>query len=218
MPHASPDLLLFDLDGTLSDPLEGIARSINHALAHHGFEPRPIEQLSACVGPPLDVSFRDLTGRDDADLVAALVASYRERYGDLGYAENRLYDGVPQALAALAARGVPMGVCTSKRVDFAEQILALFDLRAHFGFVSGGEIGTPKWKQLAALCADGRVGPCSLMIGDRAVDVEAAHRNGLVAAGVLWGHGQPGELEAAAPRHLLREPAELLSLVPRGAA
>jgi phosphoglycolate phosphatase len=214
-PH---DLLLFDLDGTLSDPLEGIARSINHALEAHGFAARPEPSLSACVGPPLDVSFRALTGRDDPALIATLVERYRERYGDVGYAENRLYDGVPEALAALSARGVPMAVCTSKRVDFAEQILALFGLRAHFGFVSGGEIGVPKWQQLQALCADGRVGPCSVMVGDRAVDLVAAHRNGLAGAGVLWGHAEPGELEAESPRYLIRRPDELLSLADRRAA
>jgi len=216
MPAGAPDLLLFDLDGTLSDPLEGIARSINHALERHGFEPRPVESLAACVGPPLDESFRALTGRDEPALIAGLVARYRERYGDLGYAENRLYDGVPEALAALSERGATMAVCTSKRADFAEQILALFGLRAHFDFVSGGEIGTPKWQQLQALCVDGRVGPRSVMIGDRAVDLVAAHRNGLAAAGVLWGHGARGELEAQSPRYLLQQPAELLSLLEDG--
>jgi phosphoglycolate phosphatase len=207
MPH---DFILFDLDGTLSDPALGIGRSINFALERFGFAPLPDDAVSRCIGPPLDESFRALTGRDDEATIHALVAAYRERYGDLGYAENTLYGGIPEALAALSGAGLPLGVCTSKRRDFAEKILALFGLDGHFRFVDGGEIGVHKWQQIAALRAAGRVGDASLMVGDRAVDMVAAHRNGLAAAGVLWGHGSREELQAEAPRYLLARPGELV--------
>lgn len=137
------------------------------------------------------------------------MAAYRERYGDVGYAENTLYEGIPQALAALAEAGLPLGLCTSKRRDFALMILALFKLDHHFALVDGGEIGVHKWQQIAALRAAGRVGEESLMVGDRAVDLVAAHRNGLHGAGVLWGHGSREELQAESPRYLLEAPGQL---------
>ena len=210
MPHA---VLVFDLDGTLSDPLQGIGRSINHALRAHGYPERALAELAPCVGPPLDENFAALTGRDDRAHLAALVATYRERYADVGYAENTLYDGIPEVLATLRARGATLGLCTSKRVDFAERILALFGLREHFAFVSGGEIGVHKWQQLAELRAAGRVGDDAVMIGDRAVDLVAAHRNGLLACGVRWGFGSLAELEAETPRYLAATPAELVGLL-----
>ena len=208
-PH---DLILFDLDGTLSDPLVGIGRSINYALTHYGYPARELEQLSVHIGPPLDESFKILTGVTTPSHIDALVAKYRERYADVGYSENVLYPGIPEALSALSDAGIPMGVCTSKRVDFAEQILNMFGLRAHFRFVSGGEIGIYKWQQMQDLLADGQVSTSSVMVGDRAVDMVAAHRNGLQAAGVLWGHGSREELEREQPRYLLASVAELRTL------
>jgi phosphoglycolate phosphatase len=95
-----------------------------------------------------------------------------------------------------------MGVCTSKRVDFAEQILKMFGLRAHFRFVNGGEVGIHKWQQIEGLLARRAVTPSSIMVGDRAVDLIAAHRNGLQSAGMLWGHGSRAELEQEGPRYL----------------
>ena len=206
LPH---DVLLFDLDGTLSDPLEGIGRSLNHALAHFGYPTRPLAELARYIGPPLDVGFRELTGSNSAAHIDELVVRYRERYGDIGYAENTLYAGIPEMLASLRACGYRMGVCTSKRADFAEKILALFGLREHFDFVSGGEIGTPKWQQLGALCTNGLASTRSLMVGDRAFDMIAAHRNKLTAAGVLWGFGDQDELQAENPRHLFTQPAQI---------
>ena len=144
--------------------------------------------------------------------VAALVAKYRERYGDVGYAENVLYPGIADALVALRRAGLPLGLCTSKRGDFAERILEMFGLREHFEFVSGGDIGTPKWRQIEGLLRSGQVSEASVMVGDRAIDVEAAHRNGLHAAGVLWGYGSAAELAQARPRYSFASPADLREL------
>jgi phosphoglycolate phosphatase len=206
---SSHDFILFDLDGTLSDPQLGIGRSINHALERFGFAPLGESEVPRYIGPPLDEGFRAITGRDDDATIQGLVAAYRERYGDVGYAENALYEGIPEALAALAGTGVPLGLCTSKRRDFALKILALFGLDHHFALVDGGEIGVHKWQQVAALRAAGRVGDASLMVGDRAVDLVAAHRNRLHGAGVLWGHGSRSELQAESPRYLLDAPAQI---------
>ena len=213
VPH---NVILFDLDGTLSDPLVGIGRSINYALSHFGYPELPLSDLAVHVGPPLDQSFGIITGLTSSSALAGFVAKYRERYGEIGYSENILYPGIPEALHNLVGAGITLGVCTSKRADFAEKILELFGLRSYFSFVSGGEIGTHKWQQIHALLETGAITQSTVMVGDRAVDITAAHRNGLDAAGVLWGHGSREELEAAQPRYLFITPAELLCLANSG--
>ncbi len=210
--ESRPPVLVFDLDGTLSDPAEGIGKSFDFALQRHGHPPLRPDQRSFVIGPPLDVSFRALTGVENVAHIAALVAAYRERYGDVGYAENVLYPGIPEVLQALRQAGRPLGVCSSKRVDFCEMILALFGLREHFEFVSGGDVGIPKSRQLGELLAQGAIDARATMIGDRAVDVEAAQVHGLASVGVLWGHGSRAELEAAGAQRLLSAPGDLLSL------
>jgi phosphoglycolate phosphatase len=209
---AAFDLVLFDLDGTLTDPLEGIGRSINHALVHFGYAERPLGELAWCIGPPLVDSFPILSGNPDPAHTHELILKYRERYSVTGYAENIVYAGIAELLEALSARGVAMAVCTSKKEEFAEQILQLFGLRQHFRFVSGGA-GQPKWEQMAALREKGLVGERSLMVGDRVFDMHAAHKNGLAAAGVLWGYGSREELEAESPQFLCEKPEDLLKVV-----
>lgn len=213
--EASHDFVVFDLDGTLSDPLVGIGRSINYALSHFGYAELPLAQLSVHVGPPLDQAFSVITGLSSSSALDGFVAKYRERYGEIGYSENVLYPGIPTALDTLSQSGMKLGVCTSKRVDFAEKILELFGLRSYFSFVSGGEIGRHKWQQLQTLLEDGVITQSTVMVGDRSVDITAAHRNGLHAAGVLWGHGSRAELEAEQPHYLFDTPAQLLCLAER---
>lgn len=209
---SAPTFLIFDLDGTLSDPVLGIGRCLNHALNFYGHAPIAEHAVTHYVGPPLDASFAAITGVSDAQHIAALVAKYRERYAEAGYAENTLYPDIPAALQELATAGVPMGLCTSKRADFAEQILCLFGLRDYFRFVDGGDVGIRKSQQLTSLLARGAISRQSIMIGDRAVDVEAAKHNHLRSAAVLWGHGSNEELTAAAPDWFMREPSELVVL------
>jgi phosphoglycolate phosphatase len=210
MPH---DVLLFDLDGTLSDPLEGIERSLNYALVEHDFPPLTPGQAAAFIGPQIDQTFSLITGIDAGERLKGFVAKYRERYADVGYAENMLYPGVRDALAALSTKGATMGICTSKRVDFAEHILELFNLRQYFRFVDGGEIGVHKWQQIEALRSGGKVTGASVMIGDRAVDLVAAHRNSLKSGGVLWGYGSYAELSGERPQYLFKSPEEWSTLV-----
>lgn len=204
-------LILFDLDGTLTDPLEGIGRSLNHALTHFGYAPVTVEAMGTYIGPPLEHSFRTITGTDSAEHVQALIAKYRERYGTLGYAENIVYAGIPEALSALHARGTRLALCTSKRADFAERILELFGLRHFFSFICGGESGFEKWQLLGRLCQSGEVPADAVMVGDRKFDIQAGQRNGLAVAGVLWGYGSQEELSAGQPDYLFRTPAELVN-------
>jgi phosphoglycolate phosphatase len=203
--------LIFDLDGTLSDPILGISRSINHALTSCGYRPRAQSELAQYVGPPLDETFKILTDASDADL-RNLVSLYRNRYAEVGFSENIIYPGIVAALSELSKKGVSLGVCTSKREDFAEKILRMFKIRDHFGFVSGGDIGVTKGQQIARLLIDNTINSQALMIGDRAVDVLAAHENGIGSVGVLWGYGSRSELSDQSPLCLLEGVDELINL------
>ncbi|MBY5945861.1 HAD family hydrolase [Photobacterium rosenbergii] len=207
------ETLIFDLDGTISDPKQGIVRSMNHALAAHGYDTRSEEEIARYIGPPLDQTFMELVDSKQSSLILALVHTYRQRYAEIGYAENHLYAGIRESLDKLKQQGkYRMGVCTSKRADFACQILALFDLHEHFDFVDGGDVGIEKWQQLQMLKEKGVITEKSLMIGDRYVDLTAAHRNGLQSAGVLWGYGSRAELEQHSPRFLFSEPNVLTQI------
>jgi phosphoglycolate phosphatase len=208
------DLILFDLDGTISDPLEGIGRSINYALEHFGYEPLKHTELAQYVGPPLDETFKKITGNEAES--KPLVAKYRERYRDIGYRENKLYPGITEVLLELHKANVPIALCTAKRQDFAELILDMFGLTHYFQFINGGEIGLPKYQQIASLLSQGQVSKATLMIGDRAVDMIAAHKNGLEAGGVLWGYGSHAELLNEAPLYFFKSPSELIQIAHHG--
>lgn len=205
--------LVFDLDGTLSDPSVGIARSLNHALGVHGFATAPEALVAAEIGPPLDEIFAKLIPADAADAIPALVTSYRERYASVGYAENEVYPGVPELLAALASAGYRLGVCTSKLASYSGSILELFGIRGHFAFVDGGDIGVKKSQQLAGLLERNEIDADAVMIGDRLVDIEAARANRLRSIGVRWGFGSAGEIDAAAPTYIAATVADLAALL-----
>ena len=204
--------LVFDLDGTISDPLTGIHRSINFALNFHALDQVPEATVGGLIGPPLDEAFRALVPAADDRLIGALISRYRERYAEVGFAENSIYDGVREALRNLSDRGLTLGVCTSKREDFAERILEMFGIRSHFSFVDGGDVAIKKRQQLEALLSAGLVDRSTRMIGDRAVDILAASTNGLLSVGVLWGYGSESELREAGANVLLSEARELSQL------
>jgi len=204
--------LVFDLDGTLSDPSVGIGRSLNHALEHYGHPPIPANEVPQYIGPPLDHAFRSRLVGATPEHIGELVAKYRKRYAELGFAENVIYPGIAEALYALDAAGIPLGLCTSKRADFAENILELFDLSDYFRFVSGGDIGIRKSDQLATLLEQRLIGTSATMIGDRSIDILAARENGLKSVAVLWGHGSRDELEDALPDVRVEAPHQLLAL------
>lgn len=208
------EYLIFDLDGTISDPKEGIVKSLNYALSVNGYETKKSVEIEKFIGPPLDYMFEELTNVTDEKEIGNLVKSYRERYAEVGYSENTLYKGMIPVLASLAENtSIKVGICTSKRKDFAEKILELFQIRHLFEFVNGGDIGIQKWQQIEGLLGEGVISKDSVMIGDRAVDLVAAHRNGISSAGVLWGYGSRSELSTEKPRHIFSTPQQLAELI-----
>jgi len=207
--------LLFDLDGTLADNYAGIAKSIGHALSRlHA--PLPSESmLKSCVGPPLRESFARLLDTRDAARIESAIVHYRERFADIGWRENILYDGVAEMLAALSLTGQRLFVCTAKPEIFARRILTHFGIASCFDGVYGADLdGAFDNKALLLRHALGRErlsGGDAIMIGDHRHDVRAAHENGMPAIGVLWGYGTPEELAGADA--LARSPRELERLL-----
>lgn len=204
---------LFDLDGTLTDPREGITRSIAHALERMGVAPPPLAELTFAIGPPLRKSLARLIGTAERDAVERCLAHYRERFADVGLFENAAYEGITQALAQLRADGATLYVATSKPRVYAERIVRHFGLDAHFAAVHGCELdGTREAKHellehLIARHALGRRG--AVMVGDRDVDMTAARHHGLGALGVTYGYGGREELLSAGAHALCACPAQL---------
>ena len=203
-------MLVFDLDGTISNPAAGIGQAINYALGRHGYPLISPDEVARFIGPPLKGTFHELTGAE-RPVILDLIASYRECYQE-SCIQNEIYPGVADALAELQGQGVSMGICTSKRADFAERILNHLGLRGYFSFISGGDVDIEKWQQLAALKEAGTIPPGSVMIGDRDVDIQAGKRNGLRTGGVLWGFGDRQELESEQTDFLFTQPGEWLGI------
>ena len=201
--------LIFDLDGTLSDPALGVVRCINFALTSFDQPPRADHEITRHIGPPLEQILALLSDDDDPAYVSALAARYRERYSELGYRENALYPEAKATLAALKNFGFRLGVCTSKLRPNAIKILELFDLGRFFDFISGPSETETKSEQLKDLLQSGTIDFAALMIGDRAIDLQAAHENRLESAGVLWGYGEREELESEQPAFLFDSFSEL---------
>jgi phosphoglycolate phosphatase len=209
--------LLFDLDGTLTDPREGITRSIAFALERMGVEPPPLAELTFAIGPPLRRSLARLIGNESPAAVERALALYRERFADVGLFENAVYEGVPETLRALGATGARLVVATSKPRVYAERIVRHFSLDAHFDAVHGCELdGTREDKRdlLAYLLPHHGLAPqAATMIGDRGADMIAARHHGVGAVGALWGYGTREELEAGGAQRCCAAPRDLLALL-----
>ena len=217
---AAPPVLLFDLDGTLTDNSIGIARSIAFALDRLGVAIPDESALRRCVGPPLRESFAWLLDTDDRDAIELAIACYRERFADVGWRENVVYAGIPEVLAGLAAGPERVFLCTSKPELYARRIVQLFGLSEHLHGIYGADMAgalDDKVKLFAHVAArEGFAPQRGIMIGDRAQDLRAARMNGARAVGVLWGFGSRDELAgadaiAATPEDL---PAALARLKP----
>ena len=202
---------LLDLDGTLTDNSLGISRSIIFALDRLGVEAPDDATLRRCVGPPLRESFAWLLDSDDANAIETAIGHYRERFGDIGWRENVVYEGIADAMTLLAAESTPMYLCTSKPEIFARRIVTLFGFADQLTGIYGADLAgrfDDKVKLLAHLVATENIDPeRAIMIGDRSHDVRAARMNGARAVGVLWGYGSKEELATA--NALVHRPQDL---------
>ncbi|MGA8548263.1 MAG: HAD-IA family hydrolase [Mycobacterium sp.] len=188
---AKPQLVIFDLDGTLTDSADGIVSSFRHALGQIGAEVPDGDLTSRIVGPPMHHTLATMGLGEHAD---AAIAAYRADYTSRGWAMNSLFDGISHLLADLRAAGVRLAVATSKAEPTARRVLAHFGLDQHFEVVAGASVdGTRATKTDVLAHALAQLQPLPdrvLMVGDRRHDVEGAAAHGIDAVVVGWGYGQ----------------------------
>jgi phosphoglycolate phosphatase len=193
--------ILFDLDGTLTDPFEGITKSFEYALNSFDIQVGGRAELRKLIGPPLRASFTDVYGFSEQDAETA-VAKYREYYSETGIFENSLYPGIPELLAKLTDSGKLLALATSKASIYAAQILEHFNIARYFSFVAGSELNGDRSEkaELIQYALDNLVGATpgnSIMVGDRRHDIIGANSHKMDSVGVLYGYGGEAELRSA---------------------
>ena len=210
--------VLFDLDGTLTDPERGITRCIAHALESVGRQSPPIDLLRRYIGPPsIRGTFAELLETEDECAIDTALACYRDRFVKVGMYENQVYADVPSGLEALRERGHRLWVATSKPEVYARRILEHFGLSSLFHNVYGSELSgerSDKGVLIAHILERERMDPAEVwMIGDRSHDILAGRANSTRTMGVLWGYGSEEELLSAKPDCVADSVGTLVALV-----
>ena len=210
--------LLFDLDGTLTNPYEGITKSFQYALNAYGIEAEQSE-LTFVIGPPLVDVFMGVYGFDEKKAIEAL-AKYRERFSEIGWMENEIIDGVPQMLSELKEAGKTLCLATSKPEVYAVKILQLFDIYKYFDVVVGAQLDgsvCEKYQIIGKVLKklDGPPLDKVVMIGDRKHDVIGAKSAEIASVGVRIGFAKERELEDAGADYICDTIEELKEFLRR---
>ncbi len=205
--------ILFDLDGTLTDPKEGITKCVQHSLKKFGIE-REQDGLTDFIGPPLKEMF-ERTFNIDGDKA---VEAYRERFSTIGLFENRVYDGIKELLSALKANGMTLAVATSKPTVFTLRILEKFELSQYFNCIVGSELDgrrTDKSEVISEVLNQLNIDDKSkaVMIGDRIYDLEGAKKCGIDCISVSYGFATEGELEDQGAVFIADRPCDILNFL-----
>ncbi len=219
--------LLFDLDGTLTDPMVGITKSVQYALRHYGIEEPDLKKLTPFIGPPLRDSFMKYYGFPKEQASEA-VWVYREYFADRGLFENEELPGIRLMLETLQKAGRTLLVATSKPEKFARQILEHFHLDPYFTFIGGADMEETRVKKeeviryvlehewdMSGIASDQQAVWKSeaVMVGDREHDIIGARINGLQSVGVLIGYGSRKELEQAGADRIAADVGELTRIL-----
>lgn len=200
-------VILFDLDGTISDPKTGITKSVQYALQKMNINELNLDKLECFIGPPLHVSFAEFYGFDEVNTQRA-IDFYRERFKNKGMFENKLYSAIPLLLDCLRKQQYTLVVATSKPTVFSEQILNYFDIDKYFDLVVGSNLdGTRSSKTEIIQYIIQKYNENSLddfvMIGDRKHDIIGANNAGIDSIGVTYGYGSLKELNDSNPTHIV---------------
>lgn len=209
--------ILFDLDGTLTDSMLGITKSVQIALKHFGIEEKDRNKLRPFIGPPLTDSFMEFYGMSEEQALIAL-EKYREYFSVKGLYENKLYDGIEPLLRHLKEAGKTLFVATSKPLLYARQILEYFKIADYFDEIVGPEMDGTRNKKIEVMeyvldkwnLTDRSQ---AIMVGDRKFDVEASKELGLEVIGVLYGFGSREELLTAGADYLASSVEEVEELL-----
>ena len=199
--------ILFDLDGTLTDPKIGITKSVQYALEKNDIEVESIRELEKFIGPPLKDSFMQFYSFDDQRAVEA-IEHYREYFKDKGIYENEVYKGIEALLRKLRSKGCIIAVATSKPTVFAKRIIEYFSLEKYFDIVVGSNLdGTRVDKAVIISFTINKLKieelEQTVMIGDRKHDIIGALKNNVDSIGVVYGYGTLEELKAVKPTYIV---------------
>ena len=208
-------VILFDLDGTLTESGEGITKSVQYALEKLGQTEPDLKKLEVFVGPPLLQQFMKYAGLDEETAVKA-VEYYRERYTDIGIFENEVYPGVEDMLDKLRGKGYILAVASSKPERFVKKVLDHFDLTKYFHEIAGSEMNGGRTSKADVIeealdrlhMADHR--DQVVMVGDKEHDVFGARKTGLKCLAVSYGYGSEEELKNANPLKIVDSAQEVL--------
>ncbi|ODG96714.1 HAD family hydrolase [Nostoc sp. KVJ20] len=209
--------VLFDLDGTLTDPKPGITGCIQYALSELGYKSPNADELHWCIGPPLKDSFSQLLNTLDGTLIEQAILLYRHRFATIGLFENSLYPQIPEILKAIRFAGYKTFVATSKPYIYATQIIEYFDLSLLFDSVYGSELdGTRSIKGDLIhhiLVMENLSSSSVVMVGDRSHDIIGAKRHDIASIGVTYGYGTEEELKAHGADFIAHSPSDILRLL-----
>jgi phosphoglycolate phosphatase len=203
-----PDVILLDLDGTITDSIPGILRCLRLALPVLGMQAIGDEELQTWLGPPLRHTLLERYGRTEDDL-DAFVAEYRAHYFGGGEYEFEVFPGMADLVADIAASDSLLVLATAKPIESAERVLTRAGLVGFFDFVSGTELDLMRQDKPSVIAHGVRgvgLDPAAVqavMVGDRKEDVLGGQHFGYRTVGVRWGYADPGELEAAGATHLV---------------
>jgi phosphoglycolate phosphatase len=209
--------ILFDLDGTLTDPKVGITKSVQYALAKYDIQVESLDDLEKFIGPPLKESFMEFYSFDEKTAIQA-IEYYREYFRDKGIFENEVYEGIPDLLKELKNRGFIVAIATSKPTVFAEIIVEHFKLKEHFDIVVGSNLDgtrTSKAEVISHVIDELNIDNLEdvIMIGDRKHDVIGAQKNNIDSIGVLYGYGDIEEFQSVGPTYIVNSVNELYKLL-----
>lgn len=207
-------IILFDLDGTLTDSGEGITKCVKLALDHFHIPVESLDSLRYFVGPPLRDSF--VKAGVPEDQVEEAIAVYRSRYTNVGLFENVPYPGIRELLEKLTAQGHRLFVATSKPEEMAVRVLQKFDLFRYFQRVCGATMDKSRDSKsavIAYLLESAGNGENAIMVGDTAFDVIGAAEHGISTIGVSWGYGNVEEMRSAGAVAIANTTEELLFLL-----
>ncbi|MDO4554328.1 MAG: HAD family hydrolase [Lachnospiraceae bacterium] len=205
------EIVLFDLDGTLTNPMIGITKSVQYALKKFGIEEPDLWNLTKFIGPPLMYSFETFYGFSKEEAAKA-VEYYREYYSPTGIFENKAYDGMKELLESLKSRGMILAVATSKPEEYAIRILDHFEMSEYFTYIGGALMnGRTDKAQVISYVLETLSANLdkTIMVGDREHDILGAKKNHLDSIGVLYGYGNRQELEKAGADWIVADVDEL---------
>ena len=209
--------ILFDLDGTLTDPSLGITTSVAYALDKYGIKVEDKRSLTCFIGPPLHESFQVYYGFSVEESFRA-VERFREYFSVKGLFENEVFPGVPEMLGKLKDNGMKLVIATSKPEIFAKRIIEHFALGEYFDAVCGANLDGSRTKKdevirYALDTAGIKDLSKTVMIGDRKHDIEGAHKVGIRAIGVAYGFGSTEELTECSADYIAENPGEILRIL-----